>query len=399
MTTTPTRADVRPVSPQRLAWLNEEVGTWQSTGLVDADTASRILGTYAASRRFSLARLLLGLGAAFVGIGLIWLVAANLDALAPLTRFGVVAVLWLALLTGGELLARRGPELLAGAVRLVAALLSGAVIFQAAQSLQVPAYEPRLIGLWAVAALVHAYATGSRGPLLVGLSALTGWVLWQGLAIDATFLRAVLILLTSGVLALAVAAVHDRVLPTFASPWRTVGMGLTLVGLFVAALPDTPDAELGPRLFVVLLGIAALAATGAGLAVGAPMARLEIAGAAAALGIGVLLALWEPGSDPDAIGAGDVLHTVVCVVAYIALAVGVAALGTLRDTWVLTALAAVALVVFTSFQSFAVFARIIDGAWLFLVVGLVFIATGFLFDRARRTLASGLSDDLAGASS
>ncbi|WP_248583254.1 DUF2157 domain-containing protein [Nocardioides sp. InS609-2] len=385
-----------PVSPQRLAWLTDEVGAWQSSGLVDDDTATRILGSYAASRRFSLARLLLGVGGTFVGVGLIWLVAANLDELAPIARFVVVAVLWLALLAGGELLAGRGPALLAGAVRLVAALTSGAVIFQAAQSLQVPAYEPRLIGLWGVAALVHAYATRARGPLLVGMSALSGWVLWQGLFDDATFLRVVLILLATGVFSLAVAALHDRWVPAFAGPWRLVGMAFTLIGLFVSALPDTGDSDLGPSIFLIVLGVVAVVVTAAALRVGTVVARWEVAGAAAALAVGVLLALWEPGSDPDHLGAGDLLHAALCVVAYVALAVGVAALGALRDNWVLTAMAAVALVVFTSFQSFAVFAAIIDGAWLFLLVGLVFLATGFVFDRARRTLASELAAELAG---
>ena len=53
----------------------------------------------------------------------------------------------------------------------------------------------------------------------------------------------------------------------------------------------------------------------------------------------------------------------------------------------------IALVVFTTFQSFAVFAAIIQGAWLFVVLGLVFLGTGFLFDRARR----GISANLEGA--
>lgn len=399
MTTTPSRPDVRPVSPQRLSWLTEEVETWRADGLVDEQTASRILGSYAASRRFSLARLLLGLGGAFAGFGLIWLVAANLDTLAPLPRFGVVALLWLAVLVGGEMLARRGRRLPADAVRLVAALLSGAVVFQAAQSLQVPAYEPRLVGLWAVAALTHAYAARARGPLLVGIAAGSVWTTWQGLASEATFLRAVLVLLLAGVAALAVAAVHDRLLPDLAPPWRCVGAAFVLAGVFVSALPDTGEADLGPRTYVVGLGAAALALAALGLRLGTTLDRWEVAGSVAALALGLLLAVWEPGSDPDRLGAGDVLHAVAAVAGYLLLAVGVAALGTLRDTWALTVTAAVALVAFTTFQGFAVFARIIDGAWLFLVVGLVFLATGYLFDRARRTLASELSTDPTGASS
>ena len=74
-------------------------------------------------------------------------------------------------------------------------------------------------------------------------------------------------------------------------------------------------------------------------------------------------------------------------------AVAVAMLGTLRDSWWLTALATTALVVFTTFQSFAVFAPIIQGAWLFVVLGLIFLGTGFTFDRARRRLAAALEGD------
>ena len=58
----------------------------------------------------------------------------------------------------------------------------------------------------------------------------------------------------------------------------------------------------------------------------------------------------------------------------------------------------VGLVVFTTFQSFAVFAPIVTGAWLFVVLGTVFLGTGFLFDRARRELAQVLDDDSPGGS-
>ena len=79
----------------------------------------------------------------------------------------------------------------------------------------------------------------------------------------------------------------------------------------------------------------------------------------------------------------------------VALAVALVALGTLHNDPALTAIAMAALVVFTTFQSFAVFAAIIQGAWLFVVLGLVFLGTGFLFDRARR----GISANLEGADS
>ena len=83
-------------------------------------------------------------------------------------------------------------------------------------------------------------------------------------------------------------------------------------------------------------------------------------------------------------------YALISVGLYVLVAVGVAVLGTLRDSWRLTALSTLGLVVFTTFQSFAVFARIVEGAWLFVILGAVFLGTGFLFDRARRELAAGL---------
>ena len=76
----------------QLAWLERELDLWQGDGLIDSSAAAAIRRRYIVSRRFSLARLLVVLGAGFLGVGLLWLVAANLDRIPPLTRF-VLAVI------------------------------------------------------------------------------------------------------------------------------------------------------------------------------------------------------------------------------------------------------------------------------------------------------------------
>ena len=68
-----------PATRSQLAWLAVQLARWQAEGLLDQDQADRISRRYHADHRFSLARLLLTIGAVFVGIGLIWLVAANID--------------------------------------------------------------------------------------------------------------------------------------------------------------------------------------------------------------------------------------------------------------------------------------------------------------------------------
>src|SRR5690349_22800446 len=112
MTTTqspaaPATQPTRPAPPAYLAWLRDEVADWQREGLVGPDAADAILGRYHAARKLSLARLLLALGAIFVGFGVIWLVASNLDELDPTMRFVVVCLFWVAAVVGGEVLAGR----------------------------------------------------------------------------------------------------------------------------------------------------------------------------------------------------------------------------------------------------------------------------------------------------
>ena len=387
----------RGATSSQLAWLRGELDDWQSAGILDADQAAAISGRYRTvteTRRFSLGRLLLALGALFVGVGLIWLVAANLDQLSPLLRFVVVAAFWLAFLVGGELLAPRLSRGVLEAVRLLAALTFGATVFQAAQSLQVPAYEPVLLGLWSAGTLLHAYLLKGITPLLVGIATGMIWWVWQPLAGSASGAGAVLALGTASVLAVSLAVVHDRTRDVYAAAWRTLG----------CALVDGRALRRGhPLHHHRRLRVERVARPGAGgrrrsrppppLLVARGNARWEPLGALGVLAFSVLMVLWDTGTDPSSVGVEDWAHAAIGVAAYVAVAVGLAALGTLRDTPVLTVMAMIALVVFTTFQSFAVFAAIIQGAWLFVVLGLVFLGTGLLFDRARR----GISANLEGA--
>lgn len=392
----------RPVSPANLAWLTTEIRGWQADGLVGEDNATAILGRYRAVRRLSLARLALFLGGGFVGIGLIWLVAANLDQFPPLARFAVVAAVWLGVTAGAELLAGRDEHRddhahgspVVGALRGLSALLFGAVIFQAAQSLQVPAYEAALVGWWALGALLYAYAVRGVAPLVVGL--LTGllWFGWQLAESTDSGLSAVLALLLAGAVAASVAVLHDRFgLSAFVAAWREIGATLSLIGLFVAALPfvDTEDFSWTGLLLAsaaVAVGLGAVAAaTATGDRRWEPLAALSVVLA------GALLVWWNP-SRPEGGGASaeDWAHAALSVVVYVAAAAWVAVLGILRDNDRLTFLALAAIVIFTTAQSFTVFAAVIEGAWLFVVLGLIFLGSGYLFDRARRELTSTLEE-------
>lgn len=397
--TTSTTAPSGPSTAPRshLEWLAAQVAEWQSEGLVSPVQGQQILGRYQPSRGFSLARLMLGIGVCFFGIGVIWLVAANLENLSPGLRFGLVAALWLALLIGGETLAARGaPQLVVGAVRALAAFAMGAMVFQAAQSLQVPAYEPKLIGLWAAGVLTHAYAVRARGPLLVGAVGLSVWSVWQFLWPDPTFADFFLAFALSGLAAVAMAAAQQGRYAVFSGTWRTVGATLALVGLFIACIPindggldiTTTWWTWGLLVLAVVCGIV-------GVVQSDKLARWEVLASFGAVVVGCLMVAWESGDLYGGIGPNDWAHSIVAVLLYVAFAVGVAVVGTLRDSRVLPGLATAALVIFTTFQSFSVFAEIITGAWLFVVLGLIFLATGFGFDRARRRIAAELEEELS----
>lgn len=390
----------RPVSSSQYSWLRRELADWQTAGIVDAGTADAIAARYLDAgdrhRRFSLGRILLFLGGAFVGVGLIWLVAANLDALPPLLRFLAVAAIWLALIAAAEL--SRASGAVRGSLRLMAALAFGAVVFQAAQSLQVPAFAPALVGCWAAGTLAHAYAFRALMPLAVGVVTGIVWWVWQPLWTDGSVAGAVVAFGTAGVAAISLAVIHDRGLSGFGQVWRSVGALFGMVGLFIAAVPYTTTEDFEWNGWLIASLVVAVAAVGLALVMARDRARLEPVLAVGVLAVAGLMVLWDTGTDTSSVDLADWAHAAAGVIAFVGLAVALVAIGTLRDNPVLTVIAMIGLVVFTTFQAFSVFAAIVEGAWLFLVLGLIFLATGFLFDRARREIAASLEDaDTEGA--
>jgi len=408
-TATPSAPDhrdpaVHPVTPDRLQWLEGELTRWQADGLLGPDAAQAIRGRYVASRRFTLARIVLTLGACFVGLGLVWLVASNLDVMAPLVRFLLMVAIWLGLVVASELLAARRSRAgdvaspVVGAARLLAALAFGAVVFQAAQSLQVPAYEPLLVGVWGLGALLWAYAVRGVASLVLAVGLLAFWFVWEVLSAgDGAF--AVSTALASAALAMVSVGVLHLVLSrrgslaawrSMAAPWREVGAALALVALFVAALPYAWGEAQGSLALWLGLGLAVVLA-GACFVEGDRVDRIEVGLAALAGAMTVGLSLWrfdESVSDTADLSTEALARAVLSVLAYLVVASGYAVLGGLRDNSRITWLATAALVVFVTVQAFAVFAPILSAAALFLVVGVVLLGTGVLADRGRRRLVS-----------
>lgn len=383
-----------PVAPKRLDWLNDETARWVGEGILTEHTAEKIKAQYVASHTGSLTRVISYLGGAFLGVGLVWLVATNLDALSPLVRFAGIVVIWLAFTAAAEV--PTFPRPLRGAFRGIAAIGFGGVIFQAAQSLQVPAYEPSLVGLWGLGALLYAYASAGVAPLVVGIVTTMIWFDWQVVASSESTFAGVFAVLVGGVIATATAALHDRGREAFARVWRLAGGVLVLGGLFVAAIPQIGDRELAwsPTLVVALVIAALLAPVAVGRTRG--WSRWEVLASALIVPTGLALVAWDPQvSDLGSVSGEAWLSAFVSIAVYVVVAGAVAVDGSVRDHTLLVVLATGALVVFTTMQSFAVFAPIMSGATLFLMLGVLLLATGFVFDHARRGVAANLSEALS----
>ena len=381
------------ISPRRLEWLHEQVAAWQAEGLVDEGQARALRDRYEPNTRAALTTFAFVLGAAFLGIGVLALIATNVeyDELSPATRFGAVAAMWLGFTVAGTTVRRFGSPL-----RVLAALLFGGVVFQAAQSLNVPAYEPTLLAAWAGGALALAYGAQSRGPLVIGLVTGVGWYVWTLLEHAESAIAFVLgLALVTPVLA-AVAVVHrgDRM----AGPWRFTACLTGLFALFVAAFPGTLD-EQAWLTRPVYTGIAAavLAVVAALVAVvvrpGRPDQRglVELAGASGIAVTVTLLVATAPETsasafDSDGLSGAGLAHALLVSGLFLAAAVGVAALGVARQLPGLVNLAAAGLVLFVALQSFGLFAPLLSGAGLFLLVGTLLVGTGLLVDRGRRRL-------------
>jgi hypothetical protein len=286
-----------------------------------------------------------------------------------------------------------------GVVQLLAGAAYGTVVFQAAQSLQVPAYAPGLIAVWGLGTILYAYAVAGRSVAVLAIGLLAGWYVCEVVAHAHGRFGFAAGMLVAAVLAAAIGVLHGRLperagLGGFGALWSHLGAGLALIGLFAAALPAARAGSSWPG-WLVAGALLALLLAGAAALTGDRADRLEVALMVVTAVAGAGLALWTVDTmalSEGRLDAAGLLRVAASVVVYLAVASGVALLGTWRSRPVLTLLATIALVIFVTFQAFAVFAPILPGAVLFLVVGSVLLGTGFLADRGRRRLEASVAE-------
>ena len=304
----------RSITPGQATWLRAELARWVGAGLVSAQSAEVITAEYAVRRRASLIGLVVGLGGAFLGIGIIWLVAANLEHLGLLSRFVLILALWLGLVVAGEVLAQRGASG-HGSARLLA-------------------------GLWAVGALAYSYAVGSPLGEWLGAALAGFWWVWQVMDAGEGQPTFALAATSGGLMAVAIAlAVQPGRGRWGAMPWIHTGAALSLLGVLVAAFPASGPARAWPPLVIAALIIAILAAAAAALRGGLRGARALVP-AALSMVLAAGLVMWTSPRTAAGLDSEPSLgRAAVAVVGYLLLATAWALVGADRDEPSITLLA------------------------------------------------------------
>ncbi len=384
-----------PISAPRMAWLEAEVARWRTEGVVGDDAAAAITARYRAQERRTPVALVVVLGFLLVAVGLVLLVAANvdLDEVGPLARFLGVSAIWLALVAAAELGVERVAALriLVGPLRVLVVVAYGATILQATQSLQVPAFSAGILATWALGSLAYAYAVASYGAVVLGISIGVAWYVFAMVGRADSGAGVVLGFALPVPLLLAVATAHaGTALAAFGRVWRGLAVGVGLAGLFTGALPGVVEEPSFPALAwavlaVGLIGVAVLGARGDAddrfeAAVGAGMAFAAL-----------LLVAAAPGEVTDVFSSrspsgGQVAFSLLGVAVFIAAALAVAVIGVRRRSPRITDAASGALFLFLLVQSFGVLAPLASGAVLVLGLGVVLVGGGVLVDRGRRRL-------------
>ena len=137
--------------------LSGRLDAWREAGLIDEQTASRILEFEQPAGRPRRSRwpviLTLSLGALLVGAGVLLFVSAHWDALSPAERMAVVVALVAGFHVAGASLAGRSPAV-ASTLHALGTLAVGAGIALTGQIFNMAEHWPSAVLLWAIGAAV-----------------------------------------------------------------------------------------------------------------------------------------------------------------------------------------------------------------------------------------------------
>lgn len=175
----------RSIPEKKRNWLAKEVGDWQVAGLITAEQAEKILGTYEtpieeSERKHSTVLLaLMSVAAIFVGLGVLLLIGYNWAAMSASLKLTIISGALSGTHAAGIFLRFvRNSRLLSEVIFFFGCLLYGCGIFLVAQIFNFNAHYPDAIWWWALGVLPFALCldTFLMHLLLIGLLAV-----WYGM--------------------------------------------------------------------------------------------------------------------------------------------------------------------------------------------------------------------------
>lgn len=153
--------------------LNNAINRWEAEGLIDQETAKRLLADVASHRgRFGLGGVLAVLGALLLGAAILTLVAANWELIPRIARVGLIMVtLWAAYL-GGAWRQSKGDSAFSSALYLIGAATFGAGIALIGQMYHLSGDAVDAALFWTIGVMVGAAIL--RSPVLAAAGVTLG---------------------------------------------------------------------------------------------------------------------------------------------------------------------------------------------------------------------------------
>ncbi|HEX7028082.1 MAG TPA: DUF2157 domain-containing protein, partial [Gammaproteobacteria bacterium] len=159
-------------------WLLNEIAAWRGEGIIDAGQAQRLIERYGDESSTAWGKIIFSaIGAIIFGLGIILLFAYNWEDMHRLSKLAAIFVALLAAHAGGWYLNRSHSQhrKLGESLHLLGTMLFGAGIWLIAQIYHIDEHYPNGILLWAMGALLLAWAMPSLAQAMLALLLLTLW--------------------------------------------------------------------------------------------------------------------------------------------------------------------------------------------------------------------------------
>lgn len=159
-------------------WLLDEVGHWHAEGLIDAGQAEALIARYGREPETAWGKVIFSaIGAVIFGLGIILLFAYNWDAMHRYAKLAAIFIAILAAHGAGYYWSRPDSQhrKLGESLHLLGTMLFGAGIWLIAQIYHIDEHYPNGVLLWAMGALLLAWALPSLAHAMLAMALLILW--------------------------------------------------------------------------------------------------------------------------------------------------------------------------------------------------------------------------------